>query len=92
MRVLFLALACLTLQDLQNAKCNVLCSRDGYSLGTSVKGQCQCIDVKGSPERYAKRAVDLGNQNPKETDAIVGFDQTKAGNLTVYPRWDDYDR
>lgn len=42
MRRWLLALACLTLGDVNNAVCQALCRQDGYDMGAYVKAKCRC--------------------------------------------------
>lgn len=83
MRAVLLAIACFTLQDLQNARCDSLCVRDGYSRGSAIKGECACIDMKGTPNAFARRAVNMG---PMPAEQAASFrPDNKSGNINVYP-------
>ena len=85
MRWIIVAVACYTIQDIFTARCDSLCIRDGYLRGSSIKGECACVDIKGSPGNYARRAVNMGPQ-PIEQTASFRSDN-KSGNLHVFPSW-----
>ena len=82
---------CISLLQLNSYACKVLCIRDSYSGGYFKDKQCACYDLKGAPEQFARRSVNLGPSNAPEP--IVAFrDDEKSGKLYVSPGWDSNDR
>jgi hypothetical protein len=50
-------ITCFSLQDINNAKCQTLCIRDGYSDGVFKASSCLCIESKGSIDDFIHRRV-----------------------------------
>lgn len=80
MRWIALLAVCYSLQDLNNARCESLCVRDGYTTGWSKKKGCQCIDEKPSIADYTTRSASIGEP------LAVPFkeNQAKSGDINVY--------
>lgn len=83
-RFLLSEIACYSLQDILNAKCEVLCQRDGYNSGIFSKNSCMCSDNKGKIDDFIKRHVDLGSQDMP--------DVKPSKILTYISPWSDPDR
>lgn len=79
-RWLILLAVCFTAKDLQDARCDALCIRDGYSSGRSNKAACECVDVKPSLKGYMNRSMSLG----PSPDIPFKTDPKASGDIKVY--------
>lgn len=70
-------LACFTQSDINTAKCDSLCRRDGYSAGYFSNNNCNCIDKKASLNEFINRSVKIGphpvapSRKPNETTGKI---------------------
>ena len=76
----FVLAICLTIQDVRNEGCSVLCMRDGYSGGKMANKGCACIDEKPSYKDYINRSMSLG----PAPDVPFTPNQNKSGDINVY--------
>lgn len=59
-----LLLACFSLQDIKNTRCEVGCMRSGYDSGKEVKEKCACYDFIAT-ENIIKKKLTLPNRSTK---------------------------
>lgn len=71
---------CLTMSDVKNEGCRVMCIRDGYASGKSNKNSCVCVDVKESYEGFANRSMGLG---PRPDVPFIPESKAKSSSITI---------